>query len=117
MPRMSRPLAAALAAAALVAAGCGTNAIVTPGQSGGGTLVVQLTDAPFPIDSVRSADIYVVRIDGKQEDADSAEAERHTGDDDRGGWTTLAEPKAKIDLLTLRNGKTSTLGQKALATG
>src|SRR5207237_9434138 len=70
-------------------------------------------------DSVKSADIYVVRIDGKQADADSSSAAGHTSDADKeqDGWTTLAEPKARIDLMALRNGKTSTLGQKSLTAG
>ena len=83
-----------------------------------GTLAIRLTDAPFPLDSLKSVDLYVVRIDGKQQDADSADADTHTDDaDDHGGWTTLAEPKTTIDLLALQGGKMADLGQKALTTG
>jgi hypothetical protein len=49
--------------------------------------------------------------------ADSADADTHTNDSDRGGWTTLAEPKEKIDLLALRDGKAATLGQQKLPAG
>jgi hypothetical protein len=120
MTLKSRVVAGLLAGISLVAVvGCNADGLLSSSQSGNGTLVVQLTDAPFPLDSVRSADIFVVRIDGKQQDADSAEASRDTGDgeNDHGGWTLLAEPKAKIDLLALRDGKASTLGQKALPPG
>ena len=44
---------------------------------GMGTLVVQLTDAPFPTDSVKSVDIFVVRVDGRVEDVDEATADAH----------------------------------------
>lgn len=84
-----------------------------------GTLVVHLTDAPFPFDSVKSVDVFVVRVDAKTAATDSAEAAKDADDagKDKGGWTTIAEPKAKIDLLTLRDGKTTTLGQKAIPAG
>jgi hypothetical protein len=78
---------------------------------------VQLTDAPFPYDSIKSVDVFVVRVDAKQADADSADAAKATGDDDRGGWVTLAEPKATFDLLTLRDGKFAVLGEKAVPAG
>jgi Domain of unknown function (DUF4382) len=121
--RRTLPLAALASAAALGALACGDDGLTatSPAASGSGTLVVQLTDAPFPFDSVKSVDVFVVRIDAKAAgtDADSAEAAKDTADADKGkdGWTTLAEPKAKIDLLTLQNGKTSTLGQTALPAG
>ena len=105
--------------AALVALACGDGGSATSpaDTTGSGALVVQLTDAPFPIDSLKSADLFIVRIDGKQQDADSADADTHTDDQDHGGWTTLAEPKSKIDLLALRDGKAATLGQQQLPAG
>ena len=111
---------AALLATGLVAA-CGDDGIVDDqtGPRGSGRLVVQLTDAPFPFDSVKSVDVFVVRIDAKAESTDSAAAATGTDDaaKDAGGWVTLAEPKAKFDLLTLRDGKFATLGEKALPAG
>ena len=111
---------AALLASGLVAA-CGDDAFVDDqtGPRGSGRLVVQLTDAPFPFDSVKSVDVFVVRIDAKAEASDSAAAATGTDDaaKDTGGWVTLAEPKAKFDLLTLRDGKFATLGEKALPAG
>jgi hypothetical protein len=115
-------VAGALVGTAATLVACGDDPGVAPtgtGVPGSGTLVVQLTDAPFPFDSVKSVDVFVVRIDGKAAASDSADATRATGDaeKDQGGWVTLAEPKARIDLLTLRDGKTTTLGQKALPAG
>jgi hypothetical protein len=116
----------ALAVASTVAGtvvGCagGSDDTLATGVAGGqaGTLVVHLTDAPFPYDSVKSVDVFVVRVDAKTSATDSAEAAQGAGDDgkDKGGWTTIAEPKAKIDLLTLRDGKTTNLGQKAVPAG
>jgi hypothetical protein len=107
-------------AATIVACGDDNYTSATgPGAGGTGTLIVQLTDAPFPFDSVKSVDVFVVRIDGKQASTDSADAAKATadGEKDQGGWVTLAEPKAKFDLLTLRDGKTALLGQRSLPTG
>ncbi|GLC23687.1 DUF4382 domain-containing protein [Roseisolibacter agri] len=110
---------AALLAGSAIA--CGDDAFVDgqTGPRGSGRLVVQLTDAPFPFDSVKSVDVYVVRVDAKAEATDSAAAAVGTADStkDSGGWVTLAEPKAKFDLLTLRDGKFATLGEKGLPAG
>jgi hypothetical protein len=111
-------IAAALAAGALVVAcsGDGTGLTTVPPN---GTVVVQLTDAPFPFDSVKSVDVFIVRVDAKLADTDSAQADANTSDADRNanGWTTIAEPKAKFDLLTLQAGKLATLGQAPLPAG
>ncbi len=79
-----------------------------------GTLVVQLTDAPFPTDSVKSVDIFVVRVDGRVADVDEAAADANVATEDEShadGWKTLATPNASVDLLALQNGVTSTLGE------
>ena len=107
-----------IGATSLVAAcGDGTSA-------GRGSLNVAITDAPFPYDEVARADVYVVRIDAKQEDATQAEAEdgaaeqRQDGDEDRRtGWVTLATPNRAINLLELQNGKVMNLGEQSLPTG
>jgi hypothetical protein len=111
----SAALATTLLAATALAASCGDS----PTAAGTGALHVQLTDAPFPYDSVQSVDVFVVRADAKREDADSAEAAQRVGDDDRngGGWVTIAEPKAKIELTSLRNGVTQALGTATLPAG
>ena len=120
MRHLIRPAVAALVGGSVLAAACGDDGLAPDALAGGtGRLVVQLTDAPFPFDSVKSVEVFVVRIDGKAVASDSADAAKNTADAEKesGGWTTLAEPKAKIDLLTLQNGKTTTLGDKALPAG
>ena len=121
MRHLFRPAVAALVGGSvLAAAACGDDGLAPDALAGGtGRLVVQLTDAPFPFDSVKSVEVFVVRIDGKAAASDSADAAKNTADAEKesGGWTTLAEPKAKIDLLALRDGKTTTLGQKAIPAG
>jgi len=96
----------------IVAGACG--GADTAGLSGRGTLVVKLTDAPFPTDSVKSVDIFVVRVDGRVADVDEASADENVATEDaaeKDGWKTLATPNASVDLLSLQNGVTSTLGE------
>jgi hypothetical protein len=84
------------------------------GPRGTGTLVVQLTDAPFPTDSVKSVDIFVVRVDGRVEDVDEASADQNVASEtesEGSGWKTLATPNASINLLALQNGVVSTIGE------
>ena len=110
---------AALLVGSVVACGDDGSIDDQTGPRAAGRLVVQLTDAPFPFDSVKSVDVFVVRVDAKVEASDSAAAATGTDDGakDSGGWVTLAEPKAKFDLLTLRDGKFATLGEKGLPAG
>jgi hypothetical protein len=107
----------ALAGLAGGALACGSDSGLT-GQ-GRGTMQVYLTDAPFPTDSVSRVDIYVVRVDAKLAEADSAEAARGVSDDSASvnGWVTLATPKAKLELLALRNGISTLLGSANVAEG
>jgi hypothetical protein len=88
-------------------------------SSNSGTLVVRLTDAPFLADSLKSVDIYVVRVDARQSDVDDAGADSNLNDDASAndGWRTVASPKASINLLSLQNGVAATLGQANLAPG
>ena len=44
-------------------------------KPGDGRMVVRLTDAPFSTDSVKSVDVFVVRVDGKVEDTQEADAQ------------------------------------------
>lgn len=82
-------------------------------------MVVQLTDAPFPTDSVKSVDVFVVRVDARQNDADSAAAATAVSDDSSSsaGWKTVATPNAMFNLLALQNGTTAALGSAKLAAG
>lgn len=104
-------------AAALSLAACGSDPLKIP--DGSGVLRVQLTDAPFPTDSVESVDIWVVRIDAKLAEGDSAEAAAGASDDSAsvGGWETIAEPDRAFDLLTLRGGAVAELGEAVLPEG
>ena len=110
-------IGAALTAMALLTASCssdtGTN------TSGMGTLQIQLTDAPFSTDSVSRVDVFVVRVDAKQAESDSTDAARGASDDSASvnGWTTIATPKQKIELLALRNGVSTLLGDKSVTAG
>jgi hypothetical protein len=85
-----------------------------------GHLVVKLTDAPFPLDELQSVDIYVVRVDARAaavEETEAAAAETEEAEAESNGWTTLATPNASVNLLTLQNGITTTLGQTSLTEG
>jgi hypothetical protein len=118
MPHIGR-LSGFLAIAGVVtgALACGSDSGVT--SQGYGTLEIHLTDAPFPTDSVSRVDLFIVRVDGKQEESDSAQVARGVGDDSAGvdGWMTLATPKQKIELLALRDGVTSMIGTTSVAAG
>lgn len=121
MSRHRLSIAALAFAATSVAAidGCSSSS-TSPGVATGiGTMIVQLTDAPFSSDSVSRVDIFVVRIDAKTADTDSTDAAKGVTDDSAGvtGWTTLATPNQKIELLALRNGITNVLGTKTIAAG
>jgi hypothetical protein len=108
---------ACLTTATLVALACGgsDNSVGPNGKNG--TLSLYLTDAPFPFDSVKNVDVFVLRIDAKKEDADSATADKNVDEPASGGWITVATPNKAIDLLTLRDGKTESLGDKPLEKG
>jgi hypothetical protein len=115
MKKLSLVCIAAFGAAAAVAA-CGSD---STSPAGSGTMVVQLTDAPFPTDSVKSVDVFVVRVDARQNDADSAAAATAMSDDSSStaGWKTVATPNAMYNLLALQNGTTAVLGSAKLAAG
>ena len=107
------PSRGALVALFALAACGGSGSGSTAAKSG--TLAVQLTDAPFSIDSVSRVDVFVVRVDARVQTADSAEA----ADDAAGahGWTTVASPNASFNLLAYQNGETVGLGEAALPAG
>lgn len=109
--RVRLKLLAALAVASVAGIAC-TESETT--GSGSGQLSIQLTDAPFPYNEVKSVDVFVVRIDGRVGDVDSAEAADAS---DTEQWKTLVSPGAKINLLTLTGGKTANLGVVSLPEG
>src|SRR5262249_6595250 len=64
---------------------------------------VFLTDAPFPFDSVQSVKVYIVSI------AVSTHPDTGTSADSM-QWDTVAAPHRQVDLLTLQQGLTDSLG-------
>ena len=64
---------------------------------------ILLTDAPFPFDSVQSVNVYIVSI------AVSTHPDTGTSADSM-QWVTVAAPHRQIDLLTLQQGLTDSLG-------
>ena len=105
----------AMASAAMLA-GCTSSSSTAAGT---GTLAVQLTDAPFSGDSVSRVDVFVVRVDTRLADADSATAAKGATDDSAstGGWTTVATPNVSVNLLSYQNGASLPMGQSKLAAG
>ena len=80
---------------------------------------MQLTDAAFPTDSVLRVDVYVVRVDARMADTDSAAAARGATDDsaNTGGWTTITQPNQIVNLLAYQNGSFLPLGNANVAAG
>ena len=101
---MTKPLVA-LFAAVLIAAGCykADTAALPAAPNHKANAKVLLTDAPFPFDSVQSVNVYVVRI------AVSTHSDTGTSADSM-HWVTVVEPHRQIDLLTLQQGMTDSLG-------
>ena len=100
---MSR-LSLALLAVATIAVAC-YKGDTTPGGLGNRKPMakVLLTDAPFPFDSVQSVQVYIVSI------ALSTHPDTGTSADSM-HWVTVAAPHRQIDLLTLQQGLTDSLG-------
>ncbi len=98
---MSR-LSLALLAVATIVVGCYKEDVTT--RSAGKPMAkVLLTDAPFPFDSVQSVQVYIVSI------AVSTHPDTGTSADSM-HWVTVAAPHRQVDLLTLQQGLTDSLG-------
>jgi PKD repeat protein len=86
-----------------------------------GTLAVELTDAPFPFDTVAQANVFVVRVDAQIAEPTAAQANAGlaatANTDPTAGWVTVATVNRAINLLDLQNGRTLSLGQRAMAPG
>lgn len=104
------------AAAGILAVLAACNSTTAPAN---GTLAVQLTDAPFSVDSVSRVDIFVVRVDGRIADVDSATAAKGASSDSASinGWKALATPNLSVNLLSYQNGQTLALGQASVPSG
>jgi hypothetical protein len=68
---------------------------------------IEITDAPFPYDSVARVDLYIVSI------AVNAAADTSTPT----GWITVAEPRTRYNLIALSGGVTDTLGTNIVPAG
>lgn len=107
--RQSLRLFAAIALGTLGVAACSDSS-----GTGSGLLTVRMTDAPFPFSQVSRVDIWVVRVDARQSTPTDAQTSNAS---DQSGWITVATPNQSINLLDLRNGTTTNLGQTTLPTG
>ena len=110
---------AALGAAALPTACSDSSSTAPLDARHAGTVVVQLTDAPFLSDSVSRVDMFVVRVDARVAEVDDAGADVDVNDNQTGqdGWHTIASPSASFNLLALQNGVAQTIGQDVLPAG
>src|SRR5216117_2623489 len=99
---MSR-LSLALLAVATITAACYQDDARISGNSPAAKAKVLLTDAPFPFDSVQSVQVYIISI------ALSTHPDTGTSADSM-HWVTVAAPHRQIDLLTLQQGVTDSLG-------
>jgi hypothetical protein len=103
--------------------GSGTVSVRLSNQSVAASVVGDLigsdTESPLPAGSVKSVDIFVVRVDAKREEPsdDDAAAETEDSDSEKGGWVTVAEPNAKFDLMKLADGTNTFLGDAKVAAG
>ena len=105
-------------AAAIVVAGCDSGSTGLTNKNSG-TLVIRLTDAPFPTSEVKSVDIHVVRVDARASDVSDDEADQAltTSSAAASGWKTIAQPNGVFDLLSLQDGHSIVLGQSVLPAG
>jgi len=100
---MSR-LSLTLLAVAAIAAACYKDDVRTTGPNARKPMAkVLLTDDPFPFDSVQSVQVYIVSI------AVSTHPDTGTSADSM-HWVTVAAPHRQVDLLTLQQGLTDSLG-------
>ena len=106
---------AALVAVSMTAACGGYDSMNAP--DGMGTVLVQLTDAPFPFDSVAKVEVHLVRVDARIADADDAAADANVNDNSQGGWVEIARPDKVVELLALQGGKLASLGSTQVAVG
>lgn len=114
MLKLAASRRAGLLAVAAIAATTTAVACADSTSPRAGTVVVELTDAP--LDSVQSVNVWVVRVDAKAATTDSVDAAANAEGTSSGGWTTIAEPDALFDLLTLRTD-TATVGVTDLPAG
>jgi hypothetical protein len=88
-----------------------------------GTIIVRITDAPFPIELISEASVTITKVqiraaDPLEEGSAATDAEGgSTGDTDGSPFITLYEGSYKTNLLELRNGVTAELASSEVAAG
>ncbi len=95
------------ATAALALAACYHEDTTGPRYRGPLT-TIEITDSPFPYDSVARVDIYIVSIAVRNEPDTTNTAT---------GWITVAEPRRHFNLVELSGGVTDTLGGSIVPAG
>ena len=90
-----------------MAAGCGDG----PSSPGFGTMRVRMTDATGDFDEVN----LVITEVSVRRDGDASGSESRSTDEE--GWIVLSSGPATYDLLDLRNGVFTTIGQGSLPAG
>jgi uncharacterized protein DUF4382 len=104
-------------------AGTGTVSVRLTNQSVAASVAADLigsdTESPLPAGSIKSVDIFVVRIDAKMAEATDDDAAKDTEDSEseKDGWKTVAEPNKSFDLMTLADGANTLLGDAQVAAG
>lgn len=87
-----------------------------PGPQGSGTLVVKLTDAPFPFELVAEANVTIFKIDARlAEPLEETDASEETGDGSP--FVVLMEEEISVNLLELTNGLTAELADIEVPAG
>jgi hypothetical protein len=101
--------------------GTGTVGVRLTNTSVAASVAASLVDGevPLPPGSIKSVNLFVVRIDARHAEASDEEAAANTEESEaaEGGWVTLAEPNAVIDLMTIADGSTAFLGEAEVAAG
>jgi hypothetical protein len=117
-----------LAGGAAVLWACADHALTANSmQPGQGALAMRLIDAPTPLDSIDSVNIFVVRVDAREKVADSVAADSGVAMDDDDmdrenphrdstAWVTIASPNKVFDVMALTGGDTALLGTAIIDT-
>jgi hypothetical protein len=99
--------------ALLAVTGCGSK----PGDMPMGTVKLHLTDAPGTVEALHLVinEVSVHRSGsaddgGGEAEDDTLAAEMPEADDAEGGWEVISSEPMTVDLMTLRDGVTTTLG-------
>jgi hypothetical protein len=105
------------------AAGTGTMGIRLTNESVAASVAADIVgseaESPLPPNSVKSVDIFIVRIDAKAQEPsdDAANEDTEDAESEKDGWVTVAEPNATFDLMKLADGTNTFLGDAKVAAG